>query len=291
MSTNTSETSQNHGPVTLFRHEAMNTTFTIRFRDAQDSGLKSIVRECFDHLDELENHLSRYREGSDIHQVNNLKKGETLLISESCHQCLLLAMQAYVDTRGLFDITLGTRIEFQKSGHLGDPPPVKGQLMIDPERPRVTCLEEGREIDLGGIGKGFALDRMRNILGNWNITNALLAAGASTQLAFGNYDWPVELVGDKSRLPLQLANSALSASGTGIQGNHIISPLSPEDASPDYAFKRAWCLAETAAMADAWTTALMLMTPEEISEATPAFPYIKSAFFEKKDGEINWWKR
>ena len=71
----------------------------------------------------------------------------------------------------------------RKAGGAGALAPARGGFMIDPGQPLITCLAEGREIDLGGIGKGFALDRLREILVDWEIAGGLLSAGARTQLA------------------------------------------------------------------------------------------------------------
>ena len=63
--------------------------------------------------------------------------------------------------------------------------------------PAITCEEPGREIDLGGIGKGFALDQLKQLLTEWDADDALLAAGASSLLAFGPSAWPVDLTGER----------------------------------------------------------------------------------------------
>ncbi len=55
-----------------------------------------------------------------------------------------------------------------------------GRLTIHPDIAAVTCDEPGREIDLGGIGKGFALDQLRQILLDWGAEGGLLTAGASS---------------------------------------------------------------------------------------------------------------
>lgn len=187
-----------------------------------------------------------------------------MFISEMCYECLRLAAEANEQTGGLFDITLGTLIEHQKNAVAGNAPDLAGKLSIDPERPALTCIEAGREIDLGGIGKGYALDQIKVLLEDWGIESALLAAGASTQLAFGPKTWPIELSGDHGQqTTIELSNQALSASGIAIQGSHIVSPL--EQAEPkSYTFKRAWILQPSAAMADAWSTALMLIDAEQL---------------------------
>jgi len=248
-----------------FTHEAMNTTFCLRIRGMGEETAQGMARECFDQLDALEARLSRFIEGSDVSRINRMSAGETLYLSESCHQCLLLALDAYSSTGGLFDITLGRHIEHRKSGGCGPAPPLAGRLTIHPDISAITCDEPGREIDLGGIGKGFALDQLKQILAEWGADDFLLAAGASSLLAFGPHAWPVDLTGDRDSTRVHLANQALSASGTGIQGSHIVHPAGA-DAMPAIPCSRVWVTAPTAVLAEIWSTALMLMSPEEIPD-------------------------
>jgi thiamine biosynthesis lipoprotein len=248
-----------------FAHEAMNTTFHLRIPPGDPLHRRSVSRLCFEELDRLEGHLSRFIEGSDISQINAMQAGDRLFVSEACHACLIEALRMYQETGGLFDVTLGRRIEHLKSGEEGTPPAVEGHLMVDPERPLIVCEQPGRQIDLGGIGKGYALDCLREILIEWGIDSGLISAGASTQLAFGPPGWPIELAGDGERITLPLENEALSVSGTGVQGSHIVHPDGGE-VGPGLAYKRLWLTAPTAARADAWSTAILLMTDEQIDE-------------------------
>ena len=215
-------------------------------------------------MDYLESRLSRFVEGSDVARINRMRAGETLYLSEACHHCLLLAMEAYHSTGGLFDITLGTRIEHQKSGGDAPLPALAGRLTIHPDVAAVTCDTPGREVDLGGIGKGFALDQLQQVLTEWGVPDALLTAGGSSLLAFGPTAWPVDLTGELGSARVMLTNQALSASGTGIQGSHIVHPDGAA-AMPEVACPRVWTLARTAALAEIWSTALMLVDPAEMA--------------------------
>lgn len=246
-----------------FTHDAMNTTFTLRIIEPDPAIARDMARECFERIILLESILSRFVEDSEVSRINHLKAGETLYISQPCHQCLLSALDAHARTGGLFDITLGRRIEHRKSAADGPPPPVTGKLIIHPDVPAVTCVEPGREIDLGGIGKGFALDHLRELLSDWGADGALISAGASSLLAFGPQPWPVDLAGDSATVRITLHHAALSASGTGIQGSHIIHPAG-DGAMPAAPCKRLWTVAPTAALAEIWSTALMLLDPDEI---------------------------
>jgi thiamine biosynthesis lipoprotein len=128
-----------------------------------------------------------------------------------------------------------------------------------------TC---GVRIDLGGIGKGYAVDRMARLLLDWGIEDALIHGGRSTALAFGKparqEGWPVSLMhpdsGETVSRPINLCDRAIS--GSGLQkGLHIVDPRTGRLAVNRRA---AWSSAPTATLADALSTAFMVMTPEEI---------------------------
>jgi len=244
-----------------FEHKAMKTIFTFRLQHEDRKVAATAANEAFQLIDEVEDKLSRYREGSDVWQINHMEADQTLFISELCYDCLLLSLQALTETMGFFDVTLGRQIEHQKRQEEGAPPELTGQIMLVPDRPAVYCKEPGREIDLGGIGKGFALDRAKALLRGWGVDTGILSAGASTHLAFGEKAWRLGLSARKQTLDIDLRNQSLSASGTGVQNEHILSPLGEQ--SP-YQHPRIWVLHESAAWADAWSTAAMLMNREEL---------------------------
>jgi thiamine biosynthesis lipoprotein len=267
-----------------FTHDAMNTTFSLWFRGLDEYVAQGMARECCDLLDLLENKLSRFVEGSDVSRINHLQPGETLYLSESCHQCLLLAVNAHADTGGLFDVTLGTSIHHRKNHGLGPVPPLAGSLTIHPDRPAVTCLAAGREIDLGGIGKGFALDQLKHLLREWGAQDVMLTAGASSLLAFGPHTWPVDLAGEHATARVFLTNQSLSASGTGIQGSHIVHPWGA-DAMPAHPCRRLWVTAKTAVLAEIWSTTLMLIDPPEIPDFLAGQLDVSSVYIDR-DGRV-----
>lgn len=268
----------------LFTHDAMNTTFSLRIREP-DAGLAAdMARECCEHLDFLEARLSRFIDDSDVSRINHLQAGETLYLSEPTHQCLLAALDAYARTGGLFDITLGSRIEHRKSAAVGEMPPLVGRLTIHPDVAAVSCEAPGREIDLGGIGKGFALDQLKALLLEWGAPGALLSAGASSHLAFGPEAWPVDLTSESGSLRLSLANQSLSASGTGIQGSHILHPAGDE-AMPVNPCERIWVVSATAVLAEIWSTALMLVDPDAIADFIAAHETLAAVYVDR-DGIV-----
>ena len=140
----------------------------------------------------------------------------------------------------------------------------KERFRLDPGRVAVEVLVEGARVDLGGIGKGFALDHMAGILVEWGIESALVRASHSTILATGappgEDGWPVGFGPAGHRVEFSLANRALGASGTGVKGEHIIDPSTGKPASGRY---RTWSLAPTGAEADALSTAFMGHAPDD----------------------------
>lgn len=262
-------------PAHHFHHEAMRTTFHIRFAEAT-AHAANIARECFDHIDFLEARLSRYRQDSDIARINLLPQGETHYIGPETHQCLLRALELYHQTAGLFDVTLGRQIRHRKDSDDGPVPAAVGQLIIHPDKPAVTCVQPGRELDLGGIGKGFALDSLGAILRGWESPPALLSAGSSTHLTWGDHPWPMRLEGDHGARILELKNASLSASGTEIQGAHIVHP----DAGGLLVDGRVWVIADDATTADAWSTALILCPHPETHAFVAGAPGIREVIRE-----------
>ncbi|MEM1083965.1 MAG: FAD:protein FMN transferase [Verrucomicrobiota bacterium] len=269
-------------PSTLrFEHEAMNTTFGLRLQHPDPGSAAGIAHQCFELLDRLEGKLSRYIEDSDISRINTMQAGETLYLTEETHACLLRAFDYHARTGGLFDITLGRPIEHRKNPSNTSSPTVEGSLVIHPDTPAVTCQEPGRELDLGGIGKGFALDQLKEHLAVWGVEAGLLSAGASTQLAFGGLDWPVDLTGGNETFRITLRDAALSASGTGIQGSHIVHPDGDRIPLP---WKHVWLTASNATAADVWSTTVMLLTENEVLQVPGQIEEVLSLHVEDDTG-------
>jgi thiamine biosynthesis lipoprotein len=247
--------------VYSFSAEGMNTLFSLRLRHEDRKVAEGFAGNGFRLLEELEADLSRYRPDSDVSRINNLATGESMLLNAPTYKCLRIALQATEHTAGLFDPSVGadTAIGHQRSmaGR------AEGGFALSSERPEITCQLAGRKIDLGGVGKGFALDEMAAVLLDLGVDSALLSSGASTHLALGSKSWTLHLRGDLDGLELELSNEALSSSGLGEQGAHVVHP--DTGGAPDYVFKRVWVVAESAALADAYSTACLLMNEAEVA--------------------------
>ncbi|MEM6886220.1 MAG: FAD:protein FMN transferase, partial [Verrucomicrobiota bacterium] len=175
----------------------MNTTFSIRLRGVKEADAESTFHSCCELLEALEDALSRYRHDSDISRINSMQTGDELLVDSVTHECLKHAMYAYQATQGLFDATLGQQITHRRENLQDKAPSLEGQLKIAEDQPLVQCLRAGRQIDLGGIGKGYALDQWAKALEPLKLESALLSSGTSTHLAIGEYSWPIQMTHDE----------------------------------------------------------------------------------------------
>lgn len=261
--------------IERFRHDAMNTTFDVAFAGVDRTEARHAARAVFDLVDRLERILSRFLPGSDVWQINAMSAGDCLRVRPETIACMETAAACSESTGGRFDIGVGAAMDSLRGIAEADLSKVEaGLLWIDRERLEVTCERPGMRLDLGAIGKGFAVDEAARLLReDWEIGRARLSAGTSTILAMdppeGEEGWTVGI----ESLELPLVRAALSCSGTAQRGAHIVDPRT---GNPGGNYERTWVRAATAAVSDALSTGFMLMTPEEISRAVAESPDIEA---------------
>jgi thiamine biosynthesis lipoprotein len=219
---------------------------------------RAVAEELFDEMRRLESLLSRFLEDSEISQINRLRFGESTIISQETYRCLELALEAKQVTQGYFDIA-----------YLSESIPEGQEAFALLSRPlRVVSAAKTLHLDLGGIGKGFALERGRDILAHSGYSQALLSAGDSTVLAMnpphGEKGWPAQMELDGQTQTLALANEALSCSGKTVRGEHIFDTRQRKFSTNR---NRVYVRAPSPALSDAFATAAMTM-PEELFRRT-----------------------
>lgn len=246
-------------PWCRFAHFAMATEFELFVADEKSEDASALATEVFREIDRLERDLSRFLEGSDVFRINQTKPGERIRISPEVFECLQLAMQVTQLTSGAFDVTLGSKNQ-------DDPPQGNGYLLsLNEADLSVEVLASGLQVDLGGVGKGFTLDRVSELLEDWGMTRCLIHGGGSSILALdppdGYSGWPVGVGDGPHRTVLSLRRQGLGASGTEVKGEHIIDA---QKKRADRQSRQSWSIASNAGLSDALSTAFMLMRPEDI---------------------------
>lgn len=263
-----------------FSHEAMATAFEIFILNDDARYAQQAANAAFDELDRLEAQLSRFIDNSDICRINKLAPYQFLSIGPETFECLQLSTRMYDQTNGAFDITVGCLKDYRPGSEKST---AHSEKQYNSAPLRAACsaikLDENRHtvqltepvlIDLGGIGKGYAVDQMAKVLLEWSIDTALLHGGSSSVMAFGSLagtnGWPVTLSSPvkprETITHIDLQNSALGGSSLR-QGQHIIDPRT---ALPAVGKVAAWACAPDTATADALSTAFMIMSAEEIEQ-------------------------
>ena len=141
-------------------------------------------------------------------------------------------------------------------------------LKLNEDEHTIELLTSGVQVDLGGIGKGYAVDKMAELLREWSIDTALVSGGYSSVRALDGpvetNGWPLTISNPENRKEIlarpRLQNRALGSSGIK-KGRHIIDPRTMQPVRDKFA---AWSSSPDAATADALSTAFMIMSPDEI---------------------------
>ena len=250
-------------------HNAMATRFEVHVAGQPAAYAAQASAAAFAELDRLEGLLSRYQESSEISCINRLPPGGSMRVSPDTFDCLEVALRMHALTGGAFDPTLGRAT--LGAAEAADLP--RGLLELDPSALTATVRNAEVALDLGAIGKGFALDRMAVVLREWEVTHALLVGGGSSVMALepppSAPGWEVTLGSGALRRSLWLDRQSVGSSGTSVKGQHILDPLT---LSPPVHVHRTWAICDSAAESDALSTAWMCLSTEEIEEICASRP-------------------
>ncbi len=190
--------------------EAMHTRVDMLLRGRApltSEGLLAVAAEVQTLLGHLERVGNKFDPESEISRLCAAGAGRKVELSEDLFEMLRLCKEYHRSTGGLFDITVGSE---------SHTPSTIDSVQLESDGRRCTLGREGIRLDLSGFIKGYALDRIRPLLLERGIKDALVSLGNSSIMAMGDVPGPVK-------------DSCLTTSGnSSATRRHIVNPLTGE---------------------------------------------------------------
>jgi thiamine biosynthesis lipoprotein len=281
----------------------MATRFEVTLPPAAEKAVATATA-ALDEIDRIEAQLTAYRETSELSFVNRHAVDQPVKVEKGFFNLLRLCEEIAGNTGGAFDITAGPLTKcwgfYQREGRLPTPDEIAAarskvgseSLLLDQHTQTIQFAKQGLEINLGSIGKGYALDRVAALMRN-NINGALVNAGASSMLAIGRGDhsqgWLLGLRDPRSKARraglLRLKDAALSTSGNGEQffeygGKRYGHIIDPRTGWPASRVASVSVIADSAAESDALATAFFVGGRELAEDYCSRTPRTMAIMFE-----------
>lgn len=279
------------GLITSLRRRAMACEFEVQLAAGRHDGSTEWVLKALDLVEMLENQLTIYRADSEVLRINREAAKGPVDVEPRLFAMFQLAEQLHRETGGAFDVTSGPLSEAwgfsRRQGRLPSDAEIAAALErvgmekveLDSANCRVAFRRAGVSLHVNSIGKGYALDRMAELLDAAEVGDYLLHGGRSSVLARGDCPassragWtigvPHPLRPGERLAEIFLVNQALGTSGSGTQffehhGRRFGHLLDPRTGWPVSGIFSATVIAPTAAEADALSTAFYVMGPDEV---------------------------
>lgn len=218
--------SSSHGGLLYAWFPAMHTRVDIVLCGRQaEASLMPVVDAIYEELCRLEKMANYYDAESELARLNRTAAAGPRPVSRELYAMLAFCVDAYTRTGGCFDVTVHSADYTPQSIH---------NIQLSPEARTLHFLQPGVTINLSGFLKGYALDRIRELLRQHDVENALINMGNSSVLALGHHPladgWKVDFGAEVSsegqrQQPLFLQNECLTTSGNSSpERKHIINP-------------------------------------------------------------------
>ncbi|MGD9905529.1 MAG: FAD:protein FMN transferase [Vicinamibacterales bacterium] len=243
--------------------------------------------EVFAEFDRLDGLLSVWREGSDVQRVNAAAGRAPVVVHEDTRRVLAAARHTSEATDGAFDITFGAladvwKFDHDQDGRVPAASAIAARLpLVDYRQVHVAdgpgtafIARAGMRIHLGGIGKGYAVDRAVAKLRAAGLHDFLIQSGGDLYVAGRNGDRPWHLgiqdprgEADTVFATLDLTDATLSTSGDyervfvrdGVRYHHLIDPRVGQ---PARGCRSVTIVSRTATEADGLSTGVFILGPE-----------------------------
>lgn len=267
---------------------SMGTMFDIVVYHAGRAQAERVVAEALEEILRLEGVLSQYRADSDLTALNRRAGGESVVVDASLHDVIRESLMVSRRSGGRFDVTIAPLLRtWKRAAARGTRPSEEdlaearrcvGYQNIEIEEPhRIRLRSRCAEIDLGGIGKGYAVDRAFAILRSAGIRHAMINAGGSSILATGAPP-------DRKGWPVLLGQSVLLLSGNSVSTSKqdpataygdIVDPLR---GGPAESRMQVSVIGPRATVSDALSTTLVMLSVEEGRHLVEQFPEVSAVW-------------
>jgi len=262
----------------------MGTVLEITLHGGSEREARSLLAELFAAAERLDATMTVFDSQSEISRLNAAAGSGPQAVDPEVAELLSRSIEYSRLTLGTFDVTVGPLVRLWTEAAVANEPPsrdalerARARVGVDAIRVhddgRVELREAGVEVDLGGVAKGFAIDRMRPTLRKHGIVDALLDFGQSSTLALGRPadapGWRLLVRGpeDADLGVVTLSDQALSVSSSfghwveigGRRYGHVIDPRSGQ---PLVEPRQAVIVARDATLAEALSKALLILSPE-----------------------------
>ncbi len=285
--------------------EAMGSVYSIALYGEDQGVMEKAAAEAFDEVRRLDQLLSNYKPDSPWSEVNRSAADRPVHVPRDLFVLLSDCLGYSAASEGAFDITVGPLMRvwgfYKGTGHLPRASEVEAarkiigwqNILLDPASQTVRFRKKGIEMDPGGIGKGYAVDRMVDVLKKDGIETALVSASGSSIYALGappqQDGWHVEIKNprDLSQAVTEvvLKDQSMSTSGSyekffkadGRVYSHI---MDPRTGYPAKGMLSVSVITPRTIDSEAWTKPLFINGREWAAKHKPAF--VRAYFCEDK---------
>jgi thiamine biosynthesis lipoprotein len=262
-------------------HYQMGTFLELTLWHSDTEAAKRLIRDAVQEVHRLEQILSNFDPDSSVSRFNRQAGKGKMSVPADLYELLKIAQRFSANTAGYFDVTVGPLVELWRDNlSLGLLPGrnalARALSQVGYEKLKLydggeaELLYPGMKIDLGGIGKGYAVDRVADRLEAAGVISALINFGGSSIYAIGTppreRGWEIGIQGTDGQLRgvIHLRDLALSTSGSmgrlwtigGKKYGHLIDPKSGMSVSES---RMATVVTATATAAEALTKPLALL--------------------------------
>jgi thiamine biosynthesis lipoprotein len=287
----------------------MGCTATVRACGPEAATLTDAVAEALDEIDRIDRLMSHYRRDSPLSRLNREAASGPVVVEPELLDFLAECLRWSRESGGAFDVTVGPLLKawgfFRDEGHVPGEDELARVLegvgyrhvLLDREAGTVRFDHPGVELDLGGIGKGYAVDRAVEVLRRRGISSALVNLGGSSVYGLGAQPgrdaWEVGVADPtapgKTARTVRLRDRALSVSGgyerffekDGVTYSHI---MDPRTGRPVPGVLSVAVLTDSATAGDALDTVLSVLGPERGRALVSRVPATEALLFLPKPG-------